>query len=300
MISSLHVEATEYESIRDELGRFRIWAGNVSAHGSGRRSLEYRLRDSSSLQSTVTMLLNELLQVLERLRTLAEDGTPESDMQDYEDQPGVALQASDDPTNQQESDGGEDDAALFGLESPSASPVDYILEEIHEIVTCLMRFSMALRNPARHDQLKQSIATTTKHFESFDIEHVKHKFPEACEYLQLRLGKAISKQRQYFKYREQHHAKLAEGLDSDDDEGERPSTIATSIEHSSVGMEITAAANMDTETQSVHTATSFALTTAGDSPLRRPALPDAGKDGEPFECPLCYGIIAAVDERSWR
>lgn len=52
------------DKVQDELGRFRIWASNVSAHSSGRRSLQYRLRDSSELSETVIRYLAELLRLL--------------------------------------------------------------------------------------------------------------------------------------------------------------------------------------------------------------------------------------------
>lgn len=175
------------------------------------------------------------------------------------------------------------------------------LSEIRDVITCLLRFSMTLRNPAHHDQLKQAATTSAGYYEPYDIKHVKEKFPSAPEYLHRRIGKAISKQRQYFKYREGHHQRLTEGLD---DTGEiddaLPSTVATPVVKSH-----TANYNMITmdprdEAESVYTATSFASTALGDAYLKPPQLPEAGQAGQPFECPLCYGIIAVPDERSWR
>lgn len=54
------------EEIVDVFGRFRVWAGNVSAHTSGKRSLRYRLRDSSELTEAVLAYLKELLDILGR------------------------------------------------------------------------------------------------------------------------------------------------------------------------------------------------------------------------------------------
>lgn len=51
----------------EELGRFRIWSGNIGAHKSGRSSLDYRLRDNTRLERTV-------LQLLDDLKTSLEDG----------------------------------------------------------------------------------------------------------------------------------------------------------------------------------------------------------------------------------
>lgn len=59
--------ARNARSMHDELGRFKIWAGNLSAHApSGRRSLEYRLRDSQNLRAKVIDILSELQIVLDR------------------------------------------------------------------------------------------------------------------------------------------------------------------------------------------------------------------------------------------
>lgn len=65
---SLLVDATDRgyrDRLKDEQGRFRIWVGNVSARTSGRRSLEYRLRDASDLAATTTKFLRELLSILQ-------------------------------------------------------------------------------------------------------------------------------------------------------------------------------------------------------------------------------------------
>jgi hypothetical protein len=45
------------QDIRDEFDRFRLWAGNIAAHRKGRRSLEYRLRDSALLRDEAHNLL---------------------------------------------------------------------------------------------------------------------------------------------------------------------------------------------------------------------------------------------------
>jgi hypothetical protein len=60
------VDFDENSDIQDELGRFRVWAGNIAAHrpSHSRRSLEYRLRDSSRLRDTVLSLLRDLKRAL--------------------------------------------------------------------------------------------------------------------------------------------------------------------------------------------------------------------------------------------
>lgn len=60
------------DRLQDELGRFRIWASNISAHSTGQRSLEYRLRDSSELKEAVVRFLSELLQLLRNRKHMSE------------------------------------------------------------------------------------------------------------------------------------------------------------------------------------------------------------------------------------
>jgi hypothetical protein len=50
--------------VKDELGRFRIWSGNIGAHRKGRSSLDYRLRDASHISRRVIGLLQDLNQTL--------------------------------------------------------------------------------------------------------------------------------------------------------------------------------------------------------------------------------------------
>lgn len=233
--------------LEDEYGRFRVWVGNISAHRTGRRSLEYRLRDSSNLQATVTDLLKDLQALPGQLQDLTAQWQLGSEP--HSERPATPETAA---TSSPEDD---EDADLFGLDKEDYSPnaeFDQILDAAHEIITCLLRFSMTLRNPARHDRLKQAAVTTTKHFEPHDINHVHEKFPDAPAYLYERLGKAISKHRQYFKYREEHHVKLAEGLDdAEHGAGERPSTIATSLNQSDKAPVPRATADVEDETESI-------------------------------------------------
>jgi hypothetical protein len=50
--------------VEDELGRFRIWSGNIGAHRRGRSSLDYRLRDASHISRRVIGLLQDLNETL--------------------------------------------------------------------------------------------------------------------------------------------------------------------------------------------------------------------------------------------
>ncbi|KAK5703862.1 hypothetical protein LTR97_002875 [Elasticomyces elasticus] len=275
-------------ALQEERGRFKVWTANISAHRAvtSRRSLEYRLRDSSNLRDTVKFLLQDLLQALQALADVA----PSSHDLDS------AVEAKGDAFTD------EDDDFDFGSGAfTSEDEEQRLLEDIHDVVNCLMRFSMTLRNPARHDHMRYSVTSNAHHYEPFDREHVRSKYPEAPNYLVDRLGKSISRHRLYFDYREQHHAKLAEGLEHRVDQGEgtvheQASTIATSV-HKDVER---APRIHDSDDESVYTATSFASSASGQRTLRPPPLPAEGENGDPFECKICFTMVIADNERAWR
>ena len=241
-------------------------------------------------------LLKDLLETLHGLQK-AMEGDNKNKAED-----GTRPAAGDQQGMRMDSDS-EDDAELFGVVDDDAiqcDPVRRALGEIGDIILCLLRFSMTLRNPARHDQIKELAATSTHYYLKYDVDHVRNKFPDAQVYLHERLGKAVSGHRQYFKYRKEHHAKLAEGLDDEKEaEDGRPSTIATSL-NAPNPPDIATPKHDELETESLYSATSFAPTTAEEVTLRPPPLPESGRQGGPFECPLCFGIVIAEDERSWR
>lgn len=48
-------------AVESSLVRFKLWAGSLGAHrASGSRSLQYRLRDASSVRTLVVSLLEDL------------------------------------------------------------------------------------------------------------------------------------------------------------------------------------------------------------------------------------------------
>lgn len=49
------------QTISDELSKFKLWAGNIGVHRTGRSSLDYRLRDSSHLRIQVMRVLDDLI-----------------------------------------------------------------------------------------------------------------------------------------------------------------------------------------------------------------------------------------------
>ena len=176
--------------IYDELSRFRLWCGNAGAHRFGRGSLDHKFREASNIR--VIKLLEgtkSVLGVVNEILTGAR--IPWEDLSDSESDLSVDTEEQD------------------------TTELEQHVGSLAEINTCLMRLSMAIRNPAPHDQFKESAHINVSHFEQYDIQHVQDKFSEASEYLAVRLGKAISRRRQYLSYREEHRQKLRRGVEED-------------------------------------------------------------------------------------
>ncbi|KAF4470144.1 Zinc finger transcription factor ace1 [Fusarium albosuccineum] len=280
--------------VKDQLGRFKVWSANIGAHKTGRSSLDHRLRDASNIRNQVIKLLQDLAECLGDAKNSL---TGETKPWDKEAWP-LELEANG-------SDDSSDDICLEPLPS-MPSELSQILDSIVEDINCLLRLSVSIRNPAPHDCFKQSALTDTTHFEPFDVQHVRSKFPTASADLVERLGRAISRRRQFFKYREMHHHKLASGLlDSalgTDDTVQ--STVASSIpDHLKIVPNIDTSASSILEDDDASAAawseTSYATSATNAERPRLPALPKEADSG-PFECPFCFMIVSIKSRRLWK
>lgn len=191
-----------------------------------------------------------------------------------------------------------DDDSFTLSDLAGQSELSQILSSIVESINCLFRLSVSIHNPFPHDRLKKASSTDASHFEPFDIDHVRTKFATASDAITERLGKANSRRRQYFKYRELHHEKLANGLD--DSEGYiAESTVATSLPPGLTLGDLATSELREVERESAMSDTSYA--TSGTHPGQRkiPAFPVGAQDG-PFECPFCFIMICAPSKRLWK
>ena len=59
-------DKTIAQRLLNEFGRFKVWAGNVGAHRTGRVSLDYRLREASHIHNELTHLLGQLSKTLDK------------------------------------------------------------------------------------------------------------------------------------------------------------------------------------------------------------------------------------------
>ncbi|KAF2005540.1 hypothetical protein P154DRAFT_423989, partial [Amniculicola lignicola CBS 123094] len=286
-------------NLNDELGRFRLWCANSAAHRQGRSSLDFKLREASHIADRVIELLNNLDTVIkEAVELITNKRIP---WEDESDSDSDSL----------------DDLPQLGNENEDApsTELQQLVSSTAEIITCLMRLSMAIRNPAPHNQFKESQNIDTTHFEVFDVEHVRGKFPKAEDFIVERLGKAISRRRMYLRYRETHRKKLEMGLAPISNE---PATVTeeANLTHiapsekiqSTVASSIPAAVKASTFEVDVGendyyeetlSQTSYASSASDTTKLRPPPLPEQGQDGDPFECPLCFRFTSVRQVSAW-
>ncbi|TQN73828.1 hypothetical protein CSHISOI_01593, partial [Colletotrichum shisoi] len=159
---------------RDQLARFRVWSGDTGALERGQDSLESRLRDASHIRTQILELLNDLGQSLKDARDIIASFEP--------------------------SWNGSNDKEEFPVDVDAETEGREIAEDITDLVDGLSRLGCSIHNPAPHDDIVASKVTDAEGFEQQDIQHVRTKFAGIKYYLARRLGKAISRRREYFQY----------------------------------------------------------------------------------------------------
>ncbi|KAI1347834.1 hypothetical protein F5Y01DRAFT_232983 [Xylaria sp. FL0043] len=282
------------QKVRDEYTRFKVWSGNIGAHHDGMSSLDYRLRDSSHIRDHVVRLLQDLESLLEDVTAILKG----------EKIPWDQLSGDEDSGGSDNDDGDDDDydASRSERDSPDTE-LNQLTLDVADVINCLLRMSMAIRSPSRHDRFVGSKSTETSHFEPFDIHHVQSKFPTIDLELSQRLGRAITRRRQYFKYREAHYKKLSYGLEDDGNLDLAPETIASSIpDHLKIGRDGSEPVVMnlaDGSSESGFSQTSYALSTADPEQRLVPPLPEEAAKG-PFQCPFCFMIVIITNRSLWK
>lgn len=170
------------------------------------------------------------------------------------------------------------------------------LKQLHtrsrSIVTSLMRLTMAIREPAPS---RQALRIDRSYHEPYDVQHVQAKFSNCAPYLAERLGRATSSRRQYFVYRETHCKKLSKGIETIGLEAPRTEHTDNSTEASGFGSQIPKPVDEDDETSSQ---TSYA--SSSKDTIRTPRLPQEASKGNPYECPLCFSLIAIYTTVAWK
>ena len=263
----------------DEQSRFRVWSGNLGAHRVGTSSLDYRLRDASHLKSQIINLLEDLAQLLADALAI--------------------TKGEQKPWDQEPEDSDDGTAGISDLDDGlPGTELGQIARGVTDIVNCLLSLAVAVRNPAPHNRHVKAKSANTSHFEVYDIGHVRSKFVNVEPWLASRLGTAISRRRQYFKYRESHHQKLSHGLE--EDAKLEAETIASSLPcHLKGGHAGSSPVFEDDSSDTGVSMTSYDSVATKSGGLAVPALPEEAYSG-PFQCCFCYMMVATRDRATWK
>lgn len=184
----------------------------------------------------------------------------------------------------------ESESGEGSSQSQGPSEMRQILTEVSEVVNCLYRLSMSVRNPTGTQRYVKSAHIDTSFYEPYDLRYVEQKFPSAKGYLVERLGKAISRRRQYLKYRETHAAKMAQRLDEENTTTVRSETTATAL---------LVQRDPQEDSRSVSSESSYATSTGSVQKSRMPSMPKEARAGLPFECPYCRTIEVVKNTHAW-
>ena len=225
----------------------------------------------------------------------------------------------------------DDEASVLSDQSQPSSELEELLESSSDTITSLFKISVLVKSATSRDRYAKAANAQGEPFDArFDISHVGHKFPRIhqTEWLEARLGKAITQRRQYLRYCRQHRDRLdAQHQVPDISENivvRQPTSVRKPVEESH---EVT-----KSQVQSLKPPSTFAVTTAStlvvntlnsleempdevqsqtsyatsinedesSDMLRVPPLPDEAVRGLPFECPYCWAPQLIKNRRAWK
>ncbi|KAF2823767.1 hypothetical protein CC86DRAFT_371989 [Ophiobolus disseminans] len=210
------------EALEDEIGRFRVWSGNLGALQKGHSSLDYRLRDSPLLSSNALKFLEELENNINEALAVVTGARLPYELQPKQDKSGEEEDDDDDFFDEDDEDEDED--------SGSRSELSMRFAEIVDIVDNLYKLSVRIRTPTIRSRSLKAATYKPKDPETgvdllstyavYDLQHIKEllchlRQPHQedvensdYDYLITRLSAAITLRRRQFKYWRRHRDKL--------------------------------------------------------------------------------------------
>ena len=228
------------------------------------------------------------------------------------------------------SDSSDSGGSLVEQPCPT-SELQQLFLAIVETITSLLKLSISIRRSTPRDRYARVASLKSPLDPSFDINHVYEKYPRlrSKPWLVEKLGKAITRRRDYLRYRERHHEKLAGSLERqpleakkhtlkvfftelgiDPRGGPKVADVASSsADRSRLASTLATTYIADSHNQ-LETASHSALSEISDitsvvddhNPEARP-IPDPPKDSagaKPFECPYCYTIQVIRKPSHWK
>jgi hypothetical protein len=178
--------------------------------------------------------------------------------------------------------------------------LDQLSAYISNTIGCLFRVSMIIQKPAPHDRFIKSGKFDQSFRQTWDEQYVRDKFVNVPEWLGARLGKAISRRRQFLEYRKNHHQRLTASDDRNIEEGAAEVTVVSSLPTVARQDKVPSIEN-DMPILDEGSVTSYAETVFNQDTLCTPKMPEAAIDGAAFECPYCFMIVSQIHNKlQWK
>ena len=208
--------------LENQMGRFKIWAGNIGVFAAGTASTDYRLRQDQDIRDVMIQMLARLKKHLEQLISL-------SSLQEEGSQEDSGSESTDSSTSSSPSLvislGSDSDSNSSTVDTSEAqekrNPSHDRLNAIDDVITSLYRLSAIIRKPISIDEVtkvenfiaKNQESTDTKDFVSHIQWQTQFRHPAASAMLIDRLVSSVVFRRHKLLYRERHHEKLSQGVE---------------------------------------------------------------------------------------
>lgn len=207
--------------LENELGRFKIWSGNLGVFAPGRASADYRLRDDADVKEV-------LIQMLDRLRQSTKQAMDPPVILEEEEEEEEPVQDDSSTTSSDDSMAisldKDSDVGYEGNDSPSTQSTDLVstaLGTIRETITRLYRLSTIIKKPSSSNEnvkvanfmAKEEGSEELKEFETSVRWQIQFRLPNASPALLDRLVDAAVFRRRKLEYRERHKEKLSQGVE---------------------------------------------------------------------------------------
>ncbi|QSZ30694.1 hypothetical protein DSL72_000252 [Monilinia vaccinii-corymbosi] len=205
--------------LENELGRFKIWAGNLGVFAPGRASADYRLRDDADVKEVLIQMLDRLRQSTKQAMdppVMLKEEEEESEPDDSSSTSSVDSMAI---SLDKDSDAGSE---MNDVPSPqSTDVVANALSTIKDTITRLYRLSAIIKKPSSSNEnvkvanfmAKEEDSEELREFQISVRWQIQFRLPSASPALLERLVDAAVFRRRKLEYRERHKEKLGQGVE---------------------------------------------------------------------------------------
>ncbi|RYP07570.1 hypothetical protein DL765_009120 [Monosporascus sp. GIB2] len=216
--SSIHPQLRN--DLENQLGRFKIWAGNIGIFAPGNASADHRLRDDQDVKEVI-------IQMLDRLRQRIKQAIDPPILEEDEDH-----QENDDDSESSESSmaisldrGSEADAYTKAEERSDSGDISrQAIADVDDILTRLYRLSAIIRKRTSSNEnvkvakfiAKESDTPETEEYKASVDWQIRFRHPDASPVILERLITTVVFRRKKLQYRQRHEEKLRQGIKHSD------------------------------------------------------------------------------------